>query len=145
MGDYYINNDSQHQRNESLFMLMGVETLLQSVKLVVNGRKAKKKKKFVQFVAIFPMLKPSRPITNFEHMRSDFLNIHYTPKKHWTHSSGWDMAITMHNVIVKQIVLLVQHVRFLSISCDEVTIFDNQSWILFTFMLLIIDARFQFF
>jgi hypothetical protein len=76
-------------------------------------------------VAIVHMLKPSRPITNFEHMKSDFLNIHHTPKKHWTHSSGWDMATTMHNVIVKQIVLLVQHAKFLSISYDEVMILDN--------------------
>ncbi len=127
MGDYYINSDSQHQRNESLFMLTEVETLLQSVKLIVNGRKANKKKKKSNLGQY--MLKPSGPITNFEHMRSDFFNVHHTPKKHWTHSSGWDMATTMHNVIVKQIVLLVQQVRFLSISCDEVTILDNQAWI----------------
>jgi hypothetical protein len=39
MGDYYISNDSQHQRNESPFMPTGVETLLQFVALVVNGKK----------------------------------------------------------------------------------------------------------
>jgi hypothetical protein len=39
------------------------------------------------------------------------------------------MAIAMHNVILKQTMLLIQHARFISITCDEVTTLDNQSWI----------------
>jgi hypothetical protein len=33
----------------------------------------------------------------------------------------------MHNVILKQIVLLVQHTKFILVNCGEVTTFDNPS------------------
>ncbi len=39
------------------------------------------------------------------------------------------MVVAMHDVILKQIVLLVQQARFISFSCDEVTTLNNQSWI----------------
>jgi hypothetical protein len=77
--------------------------------MVVNGRKVLKNKKIVQFVAIFHLLKHGKPITNFEHMKVmfDFLNIHHTPRKHCTYSSGWEMATTLHNVVLKQTKSLV--------------------------------------
>jgi hypothetical protein len=56
------------------------------VKLVVNGRKIKKKKT----ITIFHLLKHGKPIRDFEHMRGlfDFLKGHHTPKKYWTNSNG---------------------------------------------------------
>jgi hypothetical protein len=38
------------------------------------------------------------------------------------------MVVAMHNVILKQIAMLVQQAKFISLSCDEVTILDNQFW-----------------
>ncbi len=98
---------------------------------MVNGRKAKKKKQIGQFVAIFHLLKHGEPMTDFEHIKYlfDFLKIHHMPKKQWTNSIGWGMATAMHNVILKHIMLLVQYVKLISISCDEVATLDNQSWI----------------
>ncbi len=68
------------------------------------------------------MSKHGGPMTEFEHMKGlfDSLEIHHTPKKHSRNSSGWEMAIAMHNVILKRIVLLLQQAKKISIICDEV-------------------------
>jgi hypothetical protein len=68
------------------------------------------------------MLKHGGPMTKFEHIKGlfDSLKIHHTPKKHLTNSSGWEMAIAMHDVILKRIVLLIQQAKFISIICDQV-------------------------
>jgi hypothetical protein len=42
VGDYYINNDSQHQRNDKVHANQALESI---AKLVVHGGKAKKKNK----------------------------------------------------------------------------------------------------
>ncbi len=83
-------------------------------------------------MAIFHLLKHGKPITYFEHMKGmfDFLKVHHTPRKHQTYSSGWEMATTLHNVVLKQIKSLIQQARYISINCDhEVTMLDDQSWI----------------
>jgi hypothetical protein len=81
----------------------------------------------------FHMLEHGGPMTKFEHMRGLFnsLKIRHTPKKHSKNSSGWEMAIAMHNVILKWIVLLVQQAKFISIICDEVH--DNFGQLIFDF------------
>jgi len=35
------------------------------------------------------------------------------------------MVVAMHDVVLKQIVLLVQQAKFISLSCNEVTTLDN--------------------
>jgi hypothetical protein len=42
VGDYYISNDNQHQKNERVHVNQGPYSI---VELVVNGRKAEKEKK----------------------------------------------------------------------------------------------------
>jgi hypothetical protein len=82
VGDYYTNNDGQHQKNEMVHVSQHPNFI---VELVFNGRKIKKKK----IVAIFHLLKHGKPINDFEHIRGlfDLLKGHHTPKKHWTNSS----------------------------------------------------------
>jgi hypothetical protein len=63
----YINNDNQHQKDERAYASQGPNSITE---LVVNGRKARKK--IIQFVAIFHLLKHGRPMTEFEHMKDLF-------------------------------------------------------------------------
>jgi hypothetical protein len=49
------------------------------------------------------------------------------PKTHWFNSICWEMASYMHELVVKKTMDLVQVVRFISLSCDEVTTLDQQS------------------
>jgi hypothetical protein len=69
VGEFYISNDWQHQRNERAYVNRGLDFI---VELVVNGGKAKKRKKIVHFVAIFHLLEHGKPMTNFEHMKGLF-------------------------------------------------------------------------
>jgi ribulose bisphosphate carboxylase small subunit len=39
------------------------------------------------------------------------------------------MVGAMHNVLLKQMKMVLQQTKFISINFDEVTTFDNQSWI----------------
>jgi len=39
------------------------------------------------------------------------------------------MVRAMHHVVLKQMKVVLQQTKFISISCDEVTTLDNQSWI----------------
>lgn len=39
------------------------------------------------------------------------------------------MANTMHNIFLTPIKHVIQKVRFITFSCDEITIIHNQSWI----------------
>lgn len=62
VGDYYINNDNQHQRNERVHVNQGSYSI---VELVVNGKKVEKKKENFQFMVIFHLLKQGKPMFDF--------------------------------------------------------------------------------
>jgi hypothetical protein len=49
-------------------------------------------------------------MTNFESLKElfEFFKFANAPKKHWTNSSGWGMAIAMHNVVLKQMKVILQ-------------------------------------
>jgi hypothetical protein len=76
LNESYINNGRKHLRNERAYVSWSSNFI---AKLVVNGRKAKKWKTCVQFVAIFHLLKNGKPMTNFEHMKNmfHFLKVHH--------------------------------------------------------------------
>jgi hypothetical protein len=68
------------------------------------------------------------PMTNFEDMKLfEFLMFAHIPNKHWTNSSGWKIAMAMHNVLLNQTKLVVQNINFASINWDEITTMDNKS------------------
>jgi hypothetical protein len=86
---------------------------------------------YIQFVAIFHLLKNGRPMTNFESLKNmfEFLKFANAPKKHCIDSSGRGIARAMHNMVLKQMKMVLQQIIFISINYDEVTTLDNQSWI----------------
>ena len=51
------------------------------------------------------------------------------PLKHWTEGSGWEMAESLFNVVQARTKEIVSAVSYFSVTCDEVTTLDNQSWI----------------
>ena len=51
------------------------------------------------------------------------------PLKHWTEGSGWEMAESLFNVVQARTKEVVSTAPYFSITCDEVTTLDNQSWI----------------
>lgn len=57
------------------------------------------------------------------------LKLKSVPRKHWSETSGWEMAEHLHSCVLTALKLVVQNAKFVSISADEVTAVDNTSWI----------------
>jgi hypothetical protein len=68
----------------------------------VLGEISEKKIKQVQFVVIFYLLMEDRPMTNYESLEDlvYFFEIKNMPKKHWSNNLGWDIAKSMHDVVL---------------------------------------------
>jgi len=49
-GEWYINNDCKHNRNQSMYASKGQESILQQV---FNGLVGEKHKKLIQFATLF--------------------------------------------------------------------------------------------
>ncbi len=70
MGQYFMFINSQHAKNEWLWTSKGENII---VEMVANSSEASEKKpKFVQFVAIFLLLKLGKPLIDFESMKELF-------------------------------------------------------------------------
>jgi hypothetical protein len=67
----------------------------------------------------------------FEAMKSlfCFLNVLMNPQNHWSDSTGRVMAECLHKQVIKKMKEVVAGSKYFALSCDEVTMIDNQSWI----------------
>lgn len=67
--------------------------------------------------------------------------LHFFNVKSFPNTSGWEMASYTHELIVNRTKYLVGSVKCISLSHDEVTTFDQQSWFPFVLMLLKIGNK----
>jgi hypothetical protein len=58
-----------------------------------------------------------------------FLNVPMMLRNHWNDSIGWVMAKCMHQHVIKKVKEVIVSLKYLAISCDKVTMIDNQSWV----------------
>lgn len=72
-----------------------------------------------------------RPMTDYESSNRllNFLKVDHLPKKHWTDSSGWQIAEVMHGEVNQKMQEVLANSKYLAVTCDEVTSIDNASWI----------------
>jgi hypothetical protein len=70
-------------------------------------------------------------MTDYEACRELFmqLSIPNCPRKHWSASSGWEMADSMSEVLSTHTKKVLAEARFYSVSADEVTTVDHESWL----------------
>jgi len=70
-------------------------------------------------------------MTDFESMSKllHFFDVKNFLKTHWSNTSGWEMTSCMHDLVFNKTKTLVDVVRFISFSCDEMTTFNQQSWV----------------
>jgi hypothetical protein len=54
----------------------------------------------------------------------DVFDVMDFPKTYWSNTSGWEMAFCMHDLVVNKTKTLVEVVKFISLSCDEMTTFN---------------------
>jgi hypothetical protein len=58
-----------------------------------------------------------------------FLILEENPKMHWIDNFGWAMVQQMHGIILEATKFVVGVAQYLSLTCDEVSTTDNQSWL----------------
>jgi hypothetical protein len=99
VGQYFICPTNSHVKNDKLSIAKGLDIV--DVQLE-NGGKVERKKKYIQFVAIWHLLKQGCPMKDFERLKGlfKFLKVENCPCKHWFHSTDWTMAEAMHNVVL---------------------------------------------
>ncbi len=95
VGQYSTYPINSHVKNEKLLTVRGLDIV--DVQLE-NGGKVEKEKKYIQFVAIWHLLKQGRPMIDFERLK--FLKVENCLRKHWFDSTNWTMAKAMHNVVL---------------------------------------------
>jgi hypothetical protein len=80
---------------------------------------------------IFHLLSFGRPMVEYEYMCGllDHLEVLKLPYKHWSDNSGWELAESLYHIVQDRMRACVRGGQFISISCDEVTTYNNQSWI----------------
>jgi len=96
------------------------------------------KKKLVHFFLCLHMLSKDKPMTNYESMRK---LLHCLDVKTFPNTSGRKMASYTHELIVNKTKSLVENVKCIFLSHDEVTTFDQQFWFPFVLMLLKIGNK----
>ncbi len=118
--------DCKHVKNEISYACKGREFVLQKV---VNGVVGEKRKKLIQFAILFHLLKHGRPMLEYEAHKElfDFLNLEVNPKMHWIDLVGWAITQHMHNIILEAIISIITGVRYISLTCDEMSTIDNHN------------------
>ena len=88
-------------------------------------------KKKCQFVVILNMLLIGRPTTDYPSYRDvlSFLECPLIPFKHWSVSTRWGIVECLHAVVQNRVKFALQECQFFSLTCDEVTTVDCQTWI----------------
>jgi len=81
VGEFYENKKCAHAEKQVLFAQILVNFVFQ---LVIYQGLASNKRKFVQFLVILYVLSHSRPMTNFENMKSllELLKVKHCLEKH---------------------------------------------------------------
>jgi hypothetical protein len=127
-GDHYFLTTNQHVRNERLYFARVGDTIAQRV---AQGAIQERQHKLVQFRLLFWILTQGRPMTDYEACRELFmqLSVPNCPRKHWSASSGWEMADSMSEVLSAHTKKVLAEARFYSVSTDEVTTVDHESWL----------------
>jgi hypothetical protein len=98
---------------------------------LIGGLQGEEKRKGVQFSILFQILSHGRPMCDYERQQYllRHLKVKNVPIKHWSKTSGWEMAEHLYASVLAALKVVVQFARIISISVDEVTTVDNTSWV----------------
>lgn len=72
-----------------------------------------------------------RLLAQYKKMREllELLHVSELPKKHWSVIVGWEMVDHLAKTLSKHTKQVISKARFFSLSADEVTTIDSQSWL----------------
>ena len=124
---WYQDKNCRHVKNECIFAARSCITVLDQV-TEVKGERGRKQ---IQFAIILHLLHEGCPMLEYTALQPllCFLGVPKLPKKHWSNSAGWELATCLFTQVQLKTKKIMEKARFFSISCDEVSTLDNQSWI----------------
>jgi hypothetical protein len=139
-GEFFTALDCAHLKNEVLFLATGRDTVLEQI---VAGETVERKKKVVQFAAIFTLLRDGQPMADYSGMKElmQYLYVPNCPLKHWSETTAWGIAECLHDVVLQRTKEVISSTKFISFSCDEVTSQSRESWASFTAYIVVIWER----
>ncbi len=118
-----LNN--QHAKNKQQFATMHVRgSIIDQVNVSLH---IKKKQKNLQFVTRFHLLQQGHPLTGYENMQQlfVFVKVSNNPCHHWNNSSVWIMVECMHKIVFTNTRMVIQKVRLIFISVDELPLWTS--------------------
>ena len=122
---WYQDKNCRHVKNERIFAAKSRTTFLEQVTEV----KGERDRKQIQFAIILHLLHEGRPMLEYTAPQPllRFLGVLKLRKKHWSDSAGWELANCLFTQLQLKTKKIMEKARFFSISCDEVSMLDNQS------------------
>ncbi|KAG0572981.1 hypothetical protein KC19_VG138700 [Ceratodon purpureus] len=126
-GQWFMDKNCKHARNERIWASRRSSTVIEQV-CAVKGERARKRQ---QFATLLHLLHEGRLMAEYAALESllTFLEVPKLPKKHWNATAGWQLVECMFTQVQCKIQQVIKQARFFSITCDEVTTLDNESWI----------------
>ncbi|MCO5598189.1 hypothetical protein L7F22_052281 [Adiantum nelumboides] len=123
---------NKHKENEKKYdALLKVEANQETIECYMHTQASQMfLAKKPQFACIFYLLNKGRPMNDFpqnQHLYA-FLGVPSLPTKHWSVTSGWEMAECMDDLFQDRVRRDVHASSFLALSLDEVTTNDNTQW-----------------
>ena len=128
-GELWRNKNIRHYKNEKLFAVVNKAIIFEKLNLPMEMSWSKNK---CQLVVILNMLLIGRSMSDYPYYHDvlSFLNCPLILLKQWSMSIGWGITKCLHAIIQNCIKVALAKCQFISITCDEVTTVDCQTWIL---------------
>ncbi len=106
VGDYFYCKDATHAKIERTYFVQSSEFVMTLIQLGIHLGGWKK---FVQFVTVLHIFLHGRPMLEYESLRESFLllKVKNTPLKHWSNSSGQQIAKAMHHVALSKTLSMI--------------------------------------
>jgi hypothetical protein len=125
-GKWFMDPKCGHAKNESAYARLSTRTIFQQLDL---GQAMENKRKLVQFTFIFCLLNKGKPMTDYEYFKPlfEFLKLRSITKTHWPNGASWKMAKHIENEVKMTTKISIKNVKFVFLTCDEVTSMDNAS------------------
>lgn len=126
-GRWYQDLNCKYVKNERIYATRSRRTVLEQV----TAMKGERGRKQIQFATILHLLHEGRPMLEYTALQPlfTFLGVPKLPKKHWSDGAGWELAECLFAQVQLKSKVIMEKSRFFSISCDEVSTLDTQSWI----------------
>jgi hypothetical protein len=124
---WYIAKNCKHLRFERIFAARSTMTVAQQLALM-KGERARKRQ---QLATVLYLLQEGRPMLEYPTLKPlfTFLGVPTIARRHWSDGAGWELVDCLYHQVQMKTKEVMEMAQFFSITCNEVTTLNTQSWI----------------